>query len=105
MRPQSLYQKGDPAIDHIDNLVWSCSNCNLNKSSAVSGIDNETGQVERLFNPRADVWDDHFVALQSGHIVGLNPVGRTTVTVLRMNDPDKVAGRAVCAVGKIWPVK
>ena len=34
----------------LDNLAWTCVRCNLSKSSNLSGIDNETGQVVELFN-------------------------------------------------------
>ena len=46
-------------------------------------------RLTRLFNPRSDDWNSHF-RLQAGRIVGLTPVGRTTVYVLNMNRPDRV---------------
>jgi hypothetical protein len=45
-----------------------------------------------LFHPRRDRWQDHF--RWSGLILsGLTPVGRTTIEVLRINDPDRIATR------------
>jgi hypothetical protein len=46
-----------------------------------------------LFDPRGDVWDRHF-KLDAAQIVGLTPVGRATVALLRFNDPDRVEFRA-----------
>jgi hypothetical protein len=42
-----------------------------------------------LFNPRNDVWSDHFAVL-GGRINGLTPKGRATVRLLNMNAPRRV---------------
>ena len=42
-----------------------------------------------LFNPREQVWAEHFV-FRSALIVGLTPVGRATVYVLDMNTKEQV---------------
>ena len=52
----------------------------------------ETGELTRLFNPRTDTWNQHF-RIQAGRIIGLTPVGMTTVYVLNMNRPDRVRVR------------
>jgi hypothetical protein len=51
-----------------------------------------TGELTRLFTPRTDTWNQHSQS-QSGRIIGLTPVGRTTVYVLNMNRPDRVRVR------------
>jgi len=71
--------------DDLDNLAWACVRCNLRKSSNLSGIDNVTGQVVELFNPRIQSWHDHF-AYQGAEIIGLTPTGRATTAVLNMNE-------------------
>jgi HNH endonuclease len=71
------------------NLAFVCHFCNRHKGSNLAGLDPETGELTRLFNPRSDDWNSHF-RLQAGRIVGLTPVGRTTVYVLNMNRPDRV---------------
>lgn len=75
--------------DHLDNLAWTCVRCNLSKGPNLSGIDPETSQVIELFNPRTQVWSEHF-AHEGAHIVGLTPVGRATVAVLNMNEPRRL---------------
>jgi hypothetical protein len=55
-------------------------------------MDPETGELTRLFTPRTDNWNHHF-GIQAGRIVGLTPVGRTTVYVLNMNHPDRIRTR------------
>jgi len=40
--------------DATDNLALACHHCNLHKGSDLAGLDPESGQLTRLFNPRAD---------------------------------------------------
>ena len=51
-------------------------------------MDSSPDELTRLFNPRIDTWNQHF-RIQAGRVVGLTPVGRTTVDVLNMNRPDR----------------
>jgi hypothetical protein len=74
------------------NLALSCHFCNRHKGLNLAGIDSTTGELTRLFNPRTDTWNQHFL-IQAGRIIGLTPVGRTTVYVLNMNRPDRVRVR------------
>jgi hypothetical protein len=69
--------------DELDNCAW-CSRCNRRKGTNLVTIDEVSGQTVRLFNPRIDRWNEHF-SLQKAHIVGLTPVGRSTVRLLDMN--------------------
>ena len=71
--------------DDLDNLAWACVRCNLSKSSNLSGIDADTGQTVALYNPRNQIWWEHF-AYEGAEIIGLTPTGRATVAVLNMNE-------------------
>jgi hypothetical protein len=73
----------------LDNLALACIDCNLHKGSNVAGYDPETGQLSELFHPRLQRWADHF-AWQGVLIVGITPVGRTTVEVLQMNAEERL---------------
>jgi hypothetical protein len=73
-------------IDHPDNLVAACFSCNRAKWDLVSAEDPVTGRQQPLFNPRQQVWGDHFSwANRYQSIVGLTPVGRATVKQLQLN--------------------
>lgn len=87
-------------IDHIiprkhgggtvdSNLALACIHCNLHKSSNLSGIDPQSGDITTLFNPRRDQWDEHF-AFENAFLVGLTPTGRATVRTLNMNGADRL---------------
>jgi hypothetical protein len=69
----------------LENLALACQRCNSHKGPNLTGIDGDTGAIERLFNPRQDRWQDHFVAQADGTITGLTAAGRVTVNLLSMN--------------------
>ena len=75
--------------DDISNLALACDRCSLHKGSNLSGIDPVTGEVVLLFNPRTQVWRDHF-AEDAVLIRGLTPTGRATVVVCKMNSPRRI---------------
>lgn len=79
--------------DDSENLALACHHCNLHKGPNLTGVDPESGQITPLFNPRKEIWDRHF-ALRGILVVGLTPIGRTTVRVLAMNAPDRMQLRA-----------
>jgi HNH endonuclease len=76
----------DKVSDDPHLLAWACSECNYHKGPNLVSIDPQTGKQAALFNPRTDVWNDHFM-IQNGMIVGLTPPGRATARLLNMNAP------------------
>ncbi|MBS1787473.1 MAG: HNH endonuclease [Acidobacteria bacterium] len=90
-------------VDHIiaekhggltesDNLAYACARCNRFKGTDLGSFDPATGQFAFLFNPRTQVWGEHF-AFESEMIVGLTAEGRTTVKLLQMNSDECLAER------------
>ena len=77
----------------LENLALACFRCNSHKGTSLSGVDPESAQVVRLFHPRNDIWVEHF-AWAGPELLGLTPIGRATVFVLRVNRPDAVLTRA-----------
>jgi len=79
--------------DDPSNLALACERCNAFKGTDLSGIDPDTGQVERLFDPRTQVWADH-LELRGALILGRTSTGRAMVAVLGMNEDRRVLLRA-----------
>ena len=75
--------------DEPRNLALACRHCNLHKGTNLSGIDPESSDLTRLFNPRTDAWEEHFT-IQRGAVGGLTAIGRTTVHVLNMNTERRI---------------
>jgi hypothetical protein len=88
IRPLKLHGSDEP-----DNLCLACNECNNSKGPNISGYDPLTDTPALLFNPRSQVWSDHFRLGEDAIITGLTPEGRTTVDVLNLNDEDRVEWR------------
>lgn len=70
----------------IENLALSCHGCNLYKSNKTESFDVVGEDVSRLFNPREDIWSEHFGWAENYSIViGLTAIGRATVEALKLN--------------------
>jgi len=80
--------------DDLENLALACRSCNLHKAVYVTGFDSITQRKLRLFDPRRDVWEQHFlVDLETGLISGITEVGRGTVARLEMNGAVQLTAR------------
>jgi len=95
-----LSQIGQEAAFHIDhvvpraaggptetgNLALACVSCSLRKWAKQTALDPESGAEVLLFNPRTQVWAEHF-RWDGKRIVPMTPSGRTTVAALALNRP------------------
>ena len=90
-------------IDHIialkhhgltvfENLALSCYDCNTFKGPNIAGFDPVTRSVLRLFHPRTDDRNEHFLWKQAV-LVGKTGIGRVTIEVLEINSPERVRHR------------
>jgi hypothetical protein len=86
----------------MENLAWSCANCNAHKGSDLAGLEPETGRLERLFNPRADRWEDHF-EWNGAELVGKTATGRVTVALLQINREERMAVRRELMAAALYP--
>lgn len=77
------------------NLWLACPLCNRYKSDKTTAVDPETGEIVELFNPRTQVWSEHFQWSEDGLlIVGRTTTGRATVVALHLSDdPDALQVR------------
>ena len=78
------------------NLAWSCMGCNDRKYTAIEAIDPVSGEIAKLFNPRQDRWEDHFLwSADYMQISGRSSTGRATVAKLKLNRPELVKLRRI----------
>lgn len=102
-------------VDHIipvkhrgqttaDNLCLACLDCNRHKGSDFASFDPETDTVMTLFNPRRDVWSEHF-RLDEAQIVPLTAVGRVTAFVLQLNDELRLRARTALLRAGRYPTQ
>jgi len=77
--------------DDLENLALACSGCNSRKYNKIEFPDPMTGSLASLFNPRMQLWADHFGWNEDyTQIIGLTDVGRATVMALQMNRPNVI---------------
>lgn len=76
----------------LSNLCLACAHCNSYKGSNIAGFDPELDELTPLFHPRQHVWGTHF-EWNGPVLVGITPIGRTTIDVLRINLPERVEHR------------
>jgi hypothetical protein len=76
----------------LENLALACIHCNRFKGPNVAGVDPDSGAIVRLFNPRRDSWTEHFV-WNGPQLNALSQIGRATIAVFLINDPEVVAMR------------
>lgn len=80
--------------DELNNLCLACWNCNTSKQTATQAIDPKTNTTVALFDPRNDVWGEHFAWSDNYSILnGLTPKGRATIERLKMNRPMMIGVR------------
>jgi len=110
--PQALY-KLPFQIDHIiakqhggssapENLALACFHCNTHKGPNIAGLDPEDGALTRLYHPRRDDWTEHF-DWNGAVLAGRSALGRATVQVLAINDPNYVAVRRSLIAEGVFP--
>jgi hypothetical protein len=100
-------------IDHIisrkhdglsdsDNLAYACLRCNAWKGSDIGSLDPQTGLFVKLFHPRRQRWDDHFV-LRGAVIEPLTVEGRATARLLKLNLDKRIVERQLLAAVGRYP--
>jgi hypothetical protein len=83
------------------NLRLACHRCNEFKGDRTEASDPLTQEIVALFNPRAQLWHEHFAWSRDGlEIIGLTACGRATALTLRLNNEEILAARHIwVAVG------
>lgn len=72
--------------DRLENLALACFHCNRRKTNRLTAVDPLSNEEVPLFNPRQQIWHEHFIWSQDGLlIVGLTSVGHATIAGLALN--------------------
>lgn len=103
-------------IDHIiaekhggsttsDNLCLACTECNAFKGSDIASVDwHSGGIVISLYHPRRDNWSDHFeIDVETGRVEPVTAKGRVTITLLRINDDERIEDRKLLIAKQRYP--
>ena len=65
----------------LENLSLACVSCSLRKGARQYAYEPQSGVRAPIFNPRTQVWTDHF-RFQGVRIIGVTACGRATIEAL-----------------------
>ena len=100
-------------VDHIisskhegktvfSNLALACAICNRLKGSDLGTISRRTGILTRFFNPRIDIWGEHF-RLNHEIIEPLSDLAEGTERIFQLNREDRQLERSALIVVGRYP--
>jgi hypothetical protein len=91
---EHIHPSAKGGVSSLDNLCYACGSCNRFKSDFTHSVDPETGENVLLYNPRNQIWENHFAWSEDGlTMMGLTSIGRATVKRLNVNKGSFVKAR------------
>jgi len=87
----------------LHNLAFACQACNRSKGTDIASILSRPARITRLFNPRSDLWSDHFRLELGIYIVGITEIGTATVRLLNFNGWKRVEEREMLRDVGLYP--
>jgi hypothetical protein len=89
-------------LTQAENLANACVCCNQAKGSDVGSFHQPTASFVRFFNPRTDLWVEHF-ALSGFRIEPLTPIGEVTARILGFNARERLLERETLVKFRRYP--
>jgi len=89
-------------LTRLENLAYSCLHYNAFKGPNIAGVNQETGDVVRLFHPRKDIWEEHF-AWNGSRLLSPTSIGQVTIAVLAINVPYRREVRQALIAEDVFP--
>lgn len=76
----------------LSNLAYCCPDCNRYKGTDPGSYLDESPALIRFYNPRTDIWEDHF-GIDDGIIYPKTQEGQVTVLIFQFNLPERIIYR------------
>ena len=89
---EHIIAKQHGGLTRLNNLAWSCHGCNESKGPNLASVDDVSGNIVRLFNPRLQRWSRHFI-WSGAWLDGRTQIGRATIRALNMNAQHRIVLR------------
>jgi HNH endonuclease len=84
-----FHPKSKGGSDDLDNLIYACHACNEYKYNYWPS----SKDAPRLWNPRQEPANQHFIEQADGQLTALTPTGELTINCLRLNRSQLIAAR------------
>ncbi|MBI5914179.1 MAG: HNH endonuclease [Bacteroidetes bacterium] len=88
--------------NELENLAWACAICNINKGTDVGTFLLPSLLLVRFFNPRIDLWDEHF-EVSGALILPKTEIGEATVKIFQFNQVDRLLEREMLVNAGLFP--
>ena len=85
-----------------NNLALACPSCNLHKADRVSSQPSSSITAVAFFNPRSEVWAEHF-EWDDYALVGKTEVGQVTIQALDLNHERRIKIRQAEQLFGLFP--
>jgi HNH endonuclease len=89
----------------LENLALACQPCNRNKGSDLGSNSTATNILTRFYNPRIDVWTEHFQVNEDAEIIPLTEIGEVTVRIFKFNEFERVLERQGLIELGLWKIR
>ena len=76
---------------NLENFAYSCPECNYCKGTDIASS-SENDEIVRFYNPRKDIWSQHFEYLD-GMILCKTDIAKVTERIFKFNEPDRLIFR------------
>jgi len=86
----------------LENLAFACPTCNNFKGTDFGTILTDEEIVVRLFNPRKQIWFDHF-EVADGEIIAKTDIGVATIKILKLNEVSRILERLDLITAGLFP--
>ena len=73
----------------LSNLAYCCPDCNRYKGTDLGSYLEDESVLIRFFNPRIDLWEEHFSIL-NGTILPNTPQGQVTANIFQFNLAERI---------------
>ena len=88
-----IISKKHGGATQLDNLAFSCPDCNRHKGSDLATILDNSDELIRFYHPRLDLWNEHFEIHSTGYIADKSKIGKATIKIFDFNHPDRIIER------------
>jgi hypothetical protein len=99
---EHIFSKKHGGRTELSNLALACPECNRKKGTVIGSRQSPDGRFIRLFNPRADVWEEHF-EFNWAIIRPKTKIAEITSKILGFNDDFRVAFREYLMLLGVYP--
>ena len=90
-------------ITALENLAYACAFYNRSKGSDIGSILWPSQEFTRFYNPRTDLWKEHF-KLDGAIIRPISNIGKVTAQILSFNHVDRVLERQTLIAIRRYPL-